>query len=461
MKFTIYDLRFTNFAVVLTHVFLVYLTLGASAQTSFTNLDSKDVYPIDLPTALQLAGAQNLDIKIAREKLAEARADHESAVAQFFPWISPGITYRRHDNLIQDVGGNIIEVHKQSYAPGGTIGAQLDIGDAIYKSLAAKQLISAADHALESQRQDSTLAAAHGYFDLTLAQAAVDVAREAVGISADYEKQIQNAVEAGIAYKGDQLRAKVQLERNQLALRQAAEHQRIVAARLAQTLHLDPVVAMIARDADLVPLTLIQTNAALDSLVQQTFASRPELKQSQSLVTAARETKNGAVYGPMIPALGAQAFAGGLGGGKDGSPDKFGEQEDYFVGLSWRIGPGGLFDFGRINANNAQLATVQLGDAKLKDAITADVVASLTRVHSLSDQIALAEKSLGTANEALRLTRARKQFGVGIVLEDIQAQQAVTQARSDYFTAIAEFDKAQYGLNKAVGGASEGSTSRP
>ena len=171
---------------------------------------STNVYPIDLPTALQLAGAQNLDIKIAREKLAEARANHESAVAQFFPWISPGITYRRHDNFIQDVAGNIIEVHKQSYAPGGTIGAQLDIGDAIYKSLAAKQLIKAADHALESQRQDSTLAAAQGYFDLALAQAAVDVAREAVRISADYEKQIQNAVEAGIAYKGDQLRAKVQ-----------------------------------------------------------------------------------------------------------------------------------------------------------------------------------------------------------------------------------------------------------
>ncbi len=451
MKFTIYDLRFTNFAVVLTHVFLVYLTLGASAQTSFTNLDSKDVYPIDLPTALQLAGAQNLDIKIAREKLAEARADHESAVAQFFPWISPGITYRRHDNLIQDVGGNIIEVHKQSYAPGGTIGAQLDIGDAIYKSLAAKQLISAADHALESQRQDSTLAAAHGYFDLTLAQAAVDVAREAVGISADYEKQIQNAVEAGIAYKGDQLRAKVQLERNQLALRQAAEHQRIVAARLAQTLHLDPVVAMIARDADLVPLTLIQTNAALDSLVQQTFASRPELKQSQSLVTAARETKNGAVYGPMIPALGAQAFAGGLGGGKDGSPDKFGEQEDYFVGLSWRIGPGGLFDFGRIHSSDSRLKVAQITVDKVRDDIIRQVVEAFTRWQSLSDQIGTAKRGLIAAEEGLRLTRARKEFAVGIVLENIQAEQDLTRARLDYFKTVAEFNKAQYALNKAIG----------
>ena len=37
------------------------------------------------------------------------------------------------------------------------------------------------------------------------------------------------------------------------------------------------------------------------------------------------------------------------------------------------------------------------------------------------------------------------------MLEDIQAQQALTQARADYVTAVAEYDKAQYLLNKAVG----------
>src|SRR2546423_12234809 len=79
------------------------------------------VYQIDLPAALQLAGAQNLDIQIAREKLAEARANNQSATWQFFPWIGPGVTWRRHDNLIQDVGGNVIDVHKQSYTVGPTV----------------------------------------------------------------------------------------------------------------------------------------------------------------------------------------------------------------------------------------------------------------------------------------------------------------------------------------------------
>jgi outer membrane protein TolC len=42
-----------------------------------------------------------------------------------------------------------------------------------------------------------------------------------------------------------------------------------------------------------------------------------------------------------------------------------------------------------------------------------------------------------------------------IVLENIQAQQDLTQARSEYLTALAEYNKAQYGLNKAVGGPPE------
>jgi outer membrane protein TolC len=44
---------------------------------------------------------------------------------------------------------------------------------------------------------------------------------------------------------------------------------------------------------------------------------------------------------------------------------------------------------------------------------------------------------------------------VGVVLEDLQAQQDLTQARSEYLTALAEYNKAQYGLAKAVGGPPE------
>jgi outer membrane protein TolC len=427
---------------------LIALHLGAAQAQTNAPLP----YSIDLPATLRLAGAQNLDVQLAAERLNEARANRQSALEQFFPWIAPGVAYHRRDGVAQAVPSGVIsDAHFQSYSPGAGVSAQTAFGEAIYNALAAKQLLKASDLALEAQRQDSVLTAANGYFDLTKAKGLTGVARQALQTSQEYQQQLHAAVAVGIAFKGDELRFQTQTERYQIAVRQALETQRVNAANLAQVLHLDPAVELVPMDTDLAPITLIETNTPLALLVQQALHSRPELKQSEAIISASRAVKNGAVYGPLIPALGAQVFGGGLGGGPDGGPSTFGPEGDYTVGLTWRIGPGGLFDSGRIHASQARLSATQLTAAKLKDSIIAEVVSSLAHIQSLSDQIALVEGNLNTASETFRLTRERKQFGVGIVLEDLQAQQALTQARSDYVSALAEYNKAQFALRKAIG----------
>jgi outer membrane protein TolC len=417
-----------------------------------TSGSTNKVFLIDLPAALQLAGAQNLDIQIARERVAEAKANYESSVLQFFPWIGPGVSYRRHDNLIQDVGGSVIEVHKEAYTIGPSVAGQLDLGEAIYRNLASRQSVKASSHALEAQRDDAILDAAQGYFDLAKARAAKGVAVDAVSISSNYASQVEQAVEAGIAFKGDLLRVRVQTERNLLILRQAEEQQRLAAAHLAQTLHLDSTLELVPRDAEPVPVVVVDTNATLDSLVIQAVRTRPELKQSRALIDAARKTRQGTVYGPLIPTLGAQIFAGGLGGGRDGAPGTFGESEDYQLTIGWRVGPGGLFDQGRIHASESRLRIARLTEQKLLDEVTRQVIDGLTRTQSLHDQMATAQRAIQAAEEALRLTEQRKEFAVGAVLESIQAEQELTRARLDFLNAVAEHNKAQYALRKAIGG---------
>jgi len=432
---------------------LSFALLGGTSPASAA--DGTNVFVIDLPTTLKLVGARNLDVQIAREKLAEAKANNEGAVWQFFPAIVPGVGYRRHDDLIQDVAGKITDVHKDSYTVGPTLAAQLDLGDAIYKKLAAHQFVTAAESALESQRQESVLTAVRGYFDLAKAQASVRVAAESVRIAEDFTAQVKQAVGPGIAFKGDALRAEVQSDQNRMALRQAQEQVTVAAARLARTLHLDAKAELVAPGADLVPLALVATNAALDPLVAQARAARPEVKQSNAQVQAARKARDGAKYGPLVPGLGAQVFAGGLGGGIDGGPGRFGASEDYQFTLGWRIGPGGLFDRGRVRAGEARLHVAQLTDEKLSDEITREVVEALARLRSLSDQLGTAGHAAQTADEALRLASQRKEFAVGVVLEHVQAEQDLTRARLDYLNVVAEFNKAQFELKRAIGDAPE------
>src|SRR5262249_1919978 len=154
-----------------------------------------------------------------------------------------------------------------------------------------------------------------------------------------------------------------QTEHYRVALEQALEQERVAGVNLAQILHLDPRLALMPQDNGLTPLVIIPTNASMDSLVEQALRTRPELKQSQASIAAARETKNGAVYGPLVPLVGAQVYGGGLGGGPDSGPGNFGAEGDYTVGLSWRIGPGGLFDAGRINTSKARLAAAHISDS--------------------------------------------------------------------------------------------------
>lgn len=421
---------------------------------------SGDAQPINLSAVLQLTNARSLEVELAQEKLNEAKALHASAVSQFFPWLAPGVVYKRHDNLIQAVDGQLLDVQKQSWAPGVAIAAEMQTGDAIYRKLAASQQVKAAQQALAAERQQSMLMAVSRYFALLRSQASVQVAQEAVRISEDYLVQLNQAVEAGLAFKGDELRVRTQTARNQLQLEQARTERRLAAARLAEVLHLDPAVDLIGASSELAPLKLHDSKGSPKELVAQALKARPEQLQNAALVGSAQAGLKGAVYGPLLPNLGAQAFFGGLGGDSDVGNSRFDAQQDYSVGLSWRIGPGGLFDPSRKQSAQARLRTAEIVSERMRERIAREVVEAEVRCQALAQQVKTAKTMVAAAEQGFALARERKEFAVGIVLETLKAEEDLTRARQDYFKTIAEFNAAQYELNVALGPA-DGKQSSP
>lgn len=420
-------------------------------EGSFAQVTNTAPYTIDLPTALRLAGAQNLEVQIARERLREAKAQHDQALLRFFPWLAPGAGYRRHDGNIQDVAGAIFEANKQAYTVGAALTFQVDLGDAIYQSLAARQMARAAEESVEVSRQDEILAAATGYLELAKTEASLAVLRDGLRISEDYAGQVFRAMEVGVAYKGEVLRAKLQTRKNQLQLRRADEERRLAAARLAQLLRLDPAVDLLPAPGDLAPLTLVATNAALDTLVAQALLGRPELRRATALLRSAEAGRNGAVKGPWIPTVGATAFLGGLGGGMNSAWNNFDSTADYLLGATWRIGPGGIGDRSRVRSAEAREQISLLETQKVSDEVVRQVVSSLTRAQSLADQLEIARQTVETAGELLRLSRDRQEFNVGAVLEAVQAEADLTQARLEYLTLLASHNQAQFALRRATG----------
>lgn len=407
---------------------------------------------MDLANVLALAGARSIDVEIAKEEAQLARAESRQADQRFFPWLAPGFGYRRHDGALADVQGLVTEIDKESYDAGATLHAEVDVGDAVFTARAARQRVAASERRLDAAAQDAVFEAVSRYLDLLLAQVRVEVFAQAEDLSAAYATQLARVVEAGLASKAEELRVEVQTSRNRFAREEAEERTRVASARLAEALRLDPGAILVASRDDLTAITLIPGDFPLDTLLAHALASRGEVLEGEARVAAAREGRTGAVYGPLIPTIGVQVSAGSLGGGPDGARDDQDGFVDQTAGLRWRIGPGGLFDMGRIDAADAKLRRAQLEKTRLRDAVSREVVEAKVRTDALARRTVTARKALAISERAFALARERREFGIETVLENILAEQELTRTRGDYLETAVEATRAQYGLLRALGG---------
>jgi outer membrane protein TolC len=413
--------------------------------------NASGAYVVDLTTVLKLADARNLDLQIAHQTSSSAEAAEERALWNFFPFLEPGVGYHHHENRLQNSNGTLSDVSSQNITPGVVIAGQIDIGDSTYRLLAARQSVAATHFAESAQREESVTTAIIHYFELSRSSAAVEIAGEAVRIATNYLAQIQNARQAGLALKGDELRVQVQAGRAEVGFEQALTRERLAGTVLAQSLHLDPAITLVAASPGLSAFNLLQTNAPVTDLLSQAMVQRPELAEVRAEMEAARELRQNSVYGPLFPSLSAIAFLGGMGGGQGGNWGDFNQSEDFSVFLGWRIGPNGLFDPGRRKAAEAQLERSKLTNLQIQDLIRREVVDAYARFQSLATQITIARSTLANAVEAEKLAETRKQYAVGEVFEDIQTQLDLTAARNEYLAITTEFNQVQFLLTRAIG----------
>ncbi len=364
---------------------------------------------IDLPTTLRLAGARDFEIRLAEERAELARAEHAAARQKLYPWFTVGAGSRRHWGRVQTVEGDIIDA---------AIGVQtrLQFGEARFGALAADQRADAARFDSESQRQDSVLAA-----------------------------------EAGVAFQGDVFRARAQAAQDEVARRQAEEQVVLSVVRLAARLRLDPAVDLVAADALPEPLDLVPLDRPASAWMSDSMSNRAELHAGAARLEAARIERRAARHAPLYPTIGAGAAFGGLGGGRDGDLDDFGDSADFTLALSWSIGPGGLFDRPRGAAAASRERAQALLEERLRENFLLQVAEAPARLLSLADQIGCSARALEAAEQTLRLSRERREFAVGVVAETVLAAQEAARARRAHFALVAEFNKARFLLRRAGG----------
>jgi outer membrane protein TolC len=426
------------------------------------------VLPINLPTALQLANAQAIDVAVASARIRVAAAQLDAARALWLPTIFNGASYFRHDGRIQDVTGNLFDTAKSSFMLGSGPYAVFAVSDALFAPLARRQVVAARDAELQTARNDSMLATAEAYFNVQQARGelagALDTARRA-------EKVAERAAHLteGLTAPVEAARVRTEYARRRQAVQTAYERWRVASAELIRVLRLDPTALVEPLEAPDLQVTLLAPDQPVDGLIPIALMQRPELASQQALVAAALELLRQERIRPLVPSIllrGASTtvtgtLAGGwFGGGLNSSLNNFGARGDFDVQMLWELRNLGFGNRALIHERRADYQVALLEKFRVQDRVAAEVARALAELQSAAARVKDAEDELKNALDSAQknfegLGQTRPVGNLFVLLirpqEVVAAVQALAQAYNDYYGAIADYNRAEFRLYRALG----------
>jgi outer membrane protein TolC len=431
------------------------LSPDAPAPTHATAAD----YPIDLPTALRLAGANNLQIRFTRDQLHEAEARWDGAQALWLPTLTAGPGYNKHNGRIQATEGDVSEVSRNStyvgtsptmVLGGGPI-STIDITDALFEPLAAAQIVRAREAAVARSMNDTLLSVAIAFLDLLEAESQQAISRQDVENVRQLVQLTEAFAKAGQGLESDAARARSELATRERELIAADEAAQVRSVRLANLLRLDPSVKLHTTQTAVVPLHLIADSAALPDLIAQAQSERPENEEQAAIVRSALERVRQETMRPFVPRLLADFAAGGYGGGEGSHLTNFSDRTDFTILAVWELRNLGFGNRAIQRQREAQLLQAETFSAFVREIISAEVAEAYHQAHERRRQIEVAQKSVVESLKSLELNMNRIRGAEGLPIEVLQAIQSVAVARRAYLTAVTDYNRAQFLLLRAVG----------
>jgi outer membrane protein TolC len=422
--------------------------------------------PINLATALRLSDARPLTVAIAQTGVEQAEAELRQAQVLWLPNLDFGTGYFHHDGLIQDSSGRVFPTAWSNLSLGGGVTMSFGVTDALFAPLAARRVLNAREWDVQTARNDALLAVATAYFDVEQARGRLAGARDTVTKAEDLVRRVTSLARNFVpADEVDRVRAQT-ADLQEAAITAEADW-RIASARLTRVLRLNPSATVIPLESPHLRITVISQGCTVDDLIPVGLRNRPELAAQQSLVEATIQLLRAERVRPLLPSVVLEGagpdnvieggmFAGGLGNSLNTSGGRF----DMGIGFVWTLNNLGLGNRASVRrrAADQQRALLELFD--VQDRVAEDVARAYAQVEAANQLVRQAETGLKEAALTFRgnLTGIGQPKGVGDMLqlvnrpqEAVAALQELGLAYNHYFTAVADYNRAQFQLFHALG----------
>lgn len=423
-----------------------------------------EVVPIDLATALAISGGENPEVAFARQRINEAFARARAADVLWVPSLRAGVNYNKHEGTIQDVAGNMIETSRGSVYTG--LGAQavgasspavpgvvveFHTRDMIYQPRIADQVLAATRQASRAVTNDILMETALAYNDLLEALELEAVAADTLANTRRLADVTGDYARSGQGLPSDADRAKAELATRQVEAQRAAENVQVASVRLARLLSQDPTATLAPLEPSIVPIDMAPLDRSLHELVAIGLSNRPELAESRYLICAAVERLRREQNAPLVPSVLLGLSYGGNGGGLGGDIDNFGDRLDFDAVAYWELRNLGLGEQAARDEARSRLQQARWRQVQVLDQVASEVAEAHAQVVARRQQIELAQAGIIAARESYRRNSERIQDAFGLPIEVLQSIQALDAAQRQYVRSVADYNRAQFRLPRALG----------
>ena len=406
---------------------------------------------LDLEETIQRALLTNPSVKIAEYNRKAAKADYSAAKGARGISISLSHDSGRGgyaDYAMRSVNGGteiltkgIGNSHSNSITAslpiftGGELQGQIGQAKANYRSM-----LSAEEQAYNEMKETATT----GYFNMLNATNMKALRQESVDRLQAHLDNVIAQYNVGIVARADVLRSEVELANAQQNYITASNQYDVAEATLNNIIGTPLGTTLLLKDR----LQYEPYENDMAYCLAYSEQHRPELKQAEYAVDSAEAALVVARSGHM-PKVYANASNNWGGNGSDWPGD---DDENWSVGVTASMN---VFDSGvtwsKIHAAQENLAKAKESQRQIKDNVELEVRTDYLNLREAEKRITTTQVAVASAEEDYHIAVVRYQAGVGTNIDVMDAQEALTQAKTNYYQALYNYNTSKAALNTSMG----------
>lgn len=400
-------------------------------------VDAAEVVNISLDETIQRAFENNRLIKESIADRQEAFWSLSEARRQGNPQLTWSFSAARRGGMYY--GGT-----SNAFSNTGSINMPIYQGGRLKEGRkSARYALSSADLSLENTMQTVRLQSTIYYFNVLQYRNLIEVYEQEVLTLEEHLRNVNAQFRVGTVAKVDVLESQVELANARQNLVNIQNQYDVSVAELNNYIGLPADTILRPQDT----LTYRKYDMKLGDCTTFALENRADAAMADYAVKRAESAKRAAKAG-WRPSVSA-----GISKEIDTShlfSHKTSDQWRAGISASWNIFDGGITS-AQVNQADAALTRAQEVAAQTREQIQLEVQSYFLQLHAAEKNIGTTQASVTLAEENYKIAQVRYAAGVGTNLDVMDASRKLTEARSNYFTALYNYNTAKASLDRYMG----------